>query len=113
MEALRIDSFNCDVHNNYGVALLEEGQSEAAIAHYKEALRIGHSMPKPWTTWSCLCEKWVGCPIDRLFPAGRGMDPAFADAPCNLGNTLAGAGQLEAGSAYNRALQIKPDFPRH
>jgi predicted O-linked N-acetylglucosamine transferase (SPINDLY family) len=78
--ALRPDA--AEIHNNLATALLDLGQRQDAIAHYRRAL--------------------------ALAPA---LAPALADIWYNLANALADTGaSAETETCYRKAIALKPDF---
>ena len=101
-----------DAHANYGHALKEHGDFEAAIVSYRRALAL-----KP-DLGAIHCELGNGlAALGRLDEAASALRsaitlmPEFADAHSNLGNVLMALGRLdEAAQCYGRALALKPDF---
>jgi len=99
--------------SNLGVALLNKGFVDEAIAQLKRSIEIdpdyqfGH-----YNLAAALMEK--GEP-DEAIPHLRTvlkMNPNHTKAYYTLGNALSKKGDLdEAAASYKRALQLQPDFP--
>jgi tetratricopeptide (TPR) repeat protein len=99
--------------SNLGVALLNEGFVDEAIAQLKRSIEIhpdyqfGH-----YNLAAALMEK--GEP-DEAIPHLRTvlkMNPNHTKAYYTLGNALSKKGDVdEAAASYKRALQLQPDFP--
>lgn len=103
---------NCAVgYNNLGMALLQEGQTDAAEVQIQKALRIN---PAYSLAYNNLGNLLVGRgQLDEAivqFQAALVTNPNFVDALCNLGVALNRKG--DSGNSilhFQRALEINPD----
>jgi tetratricopeptide (TPR) repeat protein len=99
-------------HNNLGLALLQKGKVDEAIAHYQKALQIKPDYAEAhYNLGLALFQK--GSVDEAIFHYHKALQitPDFAEAHNNLGNALLQKGNVdEAIAHYQRALQIKPDY---
>ena len=94
--------------NNLGGTLLEKGQLNDAIAHYREAIEIKPDVPEVQSNLgnALVREGEVEEAIDHLQKALQ-IDPAYAEAYNYMGNALMKKGQAgEAISYYQKAIQL-------
>jgi tetratricopeptide (TPR) repeat protein len=108
--ALEIDENNYVAHNNLGIALAEEGETEAAISHYQTAIGI---IPEFANAYYNMALARIGQERPdlavALFSRAIGIRPDYVDAWNNLGNTYFAMGQLDqAISHYQTALKLEP-----
>ena len=111
VHALDCTSDNVVAHCNLGLALLERGETDQAIEHYREALRIDPN--------SVLAHNDLGEALQRLgrddqaieqFEAVLRLDPDHAGAHYNLGESLRRQGRLaEAVDEFEKSLRLDPD----
>ena len=103
---------NSFAHNTIGSALAAQGNWDAAIQHFQQALRISPDVS------SAECNLGValvntGHRADAIphFRRAMQLDPEYADAHYNLGDALASEGQpAEAIRQFELALQCQPDY---
>jgi tetratricopeptide (TPR) repeat protein len=100
-------------HTNLGAILSQAGQSEAAIGHFEEALRLKPDYPEARSNLGRelsrmgRLEEAIAYYRDAIEDRGSN----FPEALTNLGEALARSGQLqEAMVHYRRALALKPDL---
>jgi tetratricopeptide (TPR) repeat protein len=98
-------------HNNLGLALMADGQTDEAVAHYRKALEIypgfagahnnlGVALMKMGRTEEAVAE----------YRAALEVEPGDSETHNNLGMALRKEGFLdEAVAQYESALAIKPD----
>ncbi|MFO0837939.1 MAG: tetratricopeptide repeat protein [Phycisphaerae bacterium] len=99
-------------HNNLALALADLGQSEKAIAHYREAIRLNPRYPYAYSNLGNLLFR-QGRVADALllYAEAVRLKPDFADCHNNLAAALETTGQYAASIKHCRlALEIKPDF---
>lgn len=102
---------NARARTNLGIALLEAGQIERAIAHYQASLKLE---PENAATHVNLCGalRRVGRPREAVAHGETAVriEPNHANAHVNLALALADAGDhASAIRHYERALQLQPD----
>lgn len=100
------------MHNNLGVTLELEDRTEAAIAHYRQALNI-------WPDYADAHNN-LGFALSKQGQIGKAIKhyqlalkkrPDFAKAHNNMGNALYKLGRFdEAIEHYSKALEITPNF---
>ena len=98
--------------NNLGGALFERGDAAAAIAHYREALRIEPDLVSTHLNLANALGSLGRWPeaLAEDREALR-LQPGWASTHKILADTLSRAGRpAEAIEAYRRALEIRPDF---
>ncbi len=98
-------------YSNLGVALMQKGQVDEAIAHYQKALEIKADYAD---AHSNLCTAFLqkGQVDEAIAHCQKALEikPDYADAHGNLGNAFLQKGQVdEAIAHYQKALEIKPD----
>ncbi len=99
-------------HYNLGIALNEQGDTDGAIAHYRQALDL---RPSYWEAHYNLGRLLVQRgQVDEAvthYQEALEINPADAEAHNNLGATLFVSGSVdEAIAHYRRALAIQPDY---
>ena len=109
---LKVTSNNYIIHYNLGMALVDEGQVDAAIDHYLQALRIKPDCVEARNNLSLALAKQgrLDEAIDHYLQALR-IKPDFEKAHYNLGLAFSKQGQTDkAVYHYLEALRIKPDY---
>ena len=99
-------------HNNLGAALQRVGQSQEAIFHYEEALRIKPDLAMVHNNFGIVLGQ-AGKIDDaiRHYEQALRIKPDYDDAHYNLGNALRQEGKTkEAIEHYEEALRIKRDY---
>ena len=99
-------------HCNLGTALLEKGQVDEAMAHYRKALEINPSSVGALSGLGAalLNKGQVDEAITQLRKA-LAIDPNFSNAHYNLGNALFQKGLVDqAISQYQETLEAEPGF---
>jgi hypothetical protein len=109
---LNVTTNNYRIHNNLGVALAQQGDSNGAIAEYLAAL---HLEPNFIEAHNNLGNAFATRgDFDAAIQAYRqvlSLNPAIPEAHNNLGFALAQQGNLTAAIAeYQEALRLRPDF---
>jgi tetratricopeptide (TPR) repeat protein len=99
-------------HNNLGAVLKGGGQTEEAIRHYQQALRIKPDYAEAHSNWgAALAES--GRPREAVERYQRALElkPDNPTTHVNLGNARRAIGQLqEALDHYQEALKIQPIY---
>ena len=102
---------NAEAHNNLGIALLQKGKVDEAIAQYQKALQIKpYYRGSPHTT-SAIALQQKGRMDEAITHYQQALEikPDDDAAHFNLGNALRQKGRVdEAITHYQKALQIKP-----
>lgn len=100
-------------YNNRGVALLQAGQTQAALADYESAIRLNPKFTRAHNNrGSVLSDLGRYDEAIRDFDTAIEQDPYYADAYGNRGNALARKGEPErALTDYARSLKIDPTKP--
>ena len=112
--ALDVTANNYIAHNNLGAAMGEQGNTEKAIEHYYEALRLNHKMLQAHNNLgSALVKQGKVAQAIKHYSAALRINPGDLDARLNLGNVLAGEGRMEEAMVhYSEALRIKPNYSK-
>jgi tetratricopeptide (TPR) repeat protein len=99
-------------YNNLGVAFLQKGQVDEAIAHYQKALQIKPDYAEAHSNLgTVLLQKGQVDEAIAHFQKALQIKPDYAEAYSNLGDVFLQKGQVdEAIAHYQKALQIKPDY---
>jgi Tfp pilus assembly protein PilF len=110
--ALAVTTGNWMAHFNYGHALLKQGDTEGAIAQFREELRLN---PRDAEAHSN-----IGTALERrgdldgaaaAYRAALALDPGFAVAHNNLGGILFRQHRLlESLAAFSEAVRLRPDY---
>jgi len=97
-------------YNNLGVALLDMGRRDEAVADFERAVEIRHDhVEAHYNLGNALLQ--MGRVDDAIahFQKALEFDPGFEKAHNNLGNALLQEGRVdEAVAHFNRALEINP-----
>ncbi len=99
-------------HYNLGIALSEEGKTDQAIDHYRQAVTLRPDYAEAhYNLGRLLVEQGrVGDAIAHYEKAVE-INPADAEAQNNFGVTLFGVGRVnDAIKHYRKALQLQPDY---
>lgn len=110
--ALEATAGNAVAHNNLGNALLEEGQTEAAINHYRSALRIDPNYAKAHMNLGNAFMK-VGSVDEAVkhYVASIGINPLDAKAHNNLAVAFTAQGRFsDSHSHLQEALRLDPNY---
>lgn len=102
------------VHSDLGLAYVNKGMFDEAIAKFKKALEIGGIFPGVHTTYTCLgaayLEKEMYNKAIAEFKKALEINPDYAQAHYHLGLAYAGKGMYdEAIAEYKRTIEIRPD----
>jgi tetratricopeptide (TPR) repeat protein len=99
-------------HYNLGIALDDRGDTDGAVAHYRQAveLRPGYAEAH-YNLGRLLAQKGQLDEAVAHYEKVLEINPADAEAHNNLGVTLSASGRLdEAIAQYHKALAIRPDY---
>jgi len=110
--AIEVTENNYIAHNSLGNALIKQGYSEEAYAHFMEAAQINpHYAPVQNNIGNVLYHLgWHEESIEYYFNALR-IDPKDAEAHNNLGVALMSMGRLdEAENHLTEAVRIRPYY---
>src|SRR5206468_6335549 len=99
-------------HYNLGIALNEQGDTDGAIAHYRQALDLRPRYAEAhYNLGRLLAQKGQVDEAIAHYEKALEINPSDADAHNNLGVTLLANGRLdEAIAHYQKALVIQPDY---
>ena len=99
-------------HYNLGIALNDQGDTDGAIAHYRQAIELRPSYAEAhYNLGRLLVQKGLLDEAIAHYEKALEMNPADAEAHNNLGATLFANGHVdEAIAHYRKALAIKPDY---
>ena len=109
---LAADSRSWLAYNNLGAVLLERGQTDEAIEHFRAALKIRpvHAMGH-YNLGGALRQKGRTDEAIEHFRAALEIQPVYAMARYNLGEALREKGQVdEAMDQFRAALEIQPTY---
>ena len=109
-------------HNSLGVAALRAGRLDAAVAEFREVLRLAAARPDSradmaafvagthFNLASVLKEQWDLDEAKAHYQEAIRLQPDHAQAECNLANLEVELGRFaEAQAHYERSLQIEPE----
>lgn len=110
---LQVTTGNYLIHNNYGIALADQGRPEEAILEYRKALR---AWPKAATAHvnlgATLANQGRFVEAIEHYNEALRLIPDYALAHANLGRALANLGRIdEAMSHYENAMRNDPNLP--
>jgi len=111
--ALRDDPDSADLYAELGVVLIRAGRKEAAIAALEAALARDPDRPRVRNNLGQIL--FDNGEVDRAlveFRASAAALPDDADAHINLARALVRAAPREAPAAYERVIEIRPDWVR-
>ncbi len=110
---LEVTKNNYVVHGNYGCALQDQGQLDAAIEQFNKALQLKPDYTGPLNNLGMALRSQGK--IDEAIAQWQKvlkLEPYHPNANANLGLTLAMQGRSEEALRHlNTTLQINPDFP--
>jgi tetratricopeptide (TPR) repeat protein len=109
---LAVTENNALAHNNLGIALFDKGQTDEAMGHFQEAIRLNPDYAEAHYNLGVARARknQIDEAISQFQEALR-LKPDYAEAHINLGVALARKNQIdEAISQYQEALRLKPDF---
>jgi len=104
---------NCWVgHNNLGIALLQKGQVDEAMAQFQKALEIKANYADAHNNLgSALLQKGQADEAMGHFQKALEIKPNYADAHYNLGIALLKKGRVDDAMAeYQKALELNPNY---
>jgi protein O-mannosyl-transferase len=98
-------------HNNLGLALMADGQTDEAIAHYRTAIEIEPGFAGTHNNLGiALMRKGETSEAVAQYRESLAIDPSGAETHNNLGMALRRDGRLdEAIAQYTMAMEIQPD----
>lgn len=107
---LSVTSGNYLILNNYGIAMDQSGDYEAAIKLYQEALRVWpRSVFAHNNLGAVLARKGRYAEAIEHYQAALQLNPVYVMAMVNMGRSLAGLGRNgEALAQYEQALKLDP-----
>ncbi len=99
-------------HNNLGSVLLQKGQVDDALFHFRKALEIKADRADAQANLgSALLQKGELDDAIAQYEKALEIKPDYALVHYNLGNTLLLKGQVDNATAhYKKALEFKPDY---
>src|SRR5439155_601484 len=111
-QALQIKPDSAEAHNNWGLALADQGKPAEAIEHYRQALQIKPDSAEAHNNWGlALANQGKLAEASDHFRQALQIKPHSAEIHTNLGLALAQQGNsAEASDHFRQALQINPDF---
>ena len=111
---LACTSPNSFAHNCLGCLLAERGQTEAALAHCRQALEIQPNYAGAYESMGMiLTERGDFGQAIRYLQAALRLQPNSAQAHYHLANALVGSDQIALAIAhYRRVLEIDPDHAK-
>jgi tetratricopeptide (TPR) repeat protein len=103
---------NYMAHFNFGNALLQEGGTDEAISHYREALKIRPGYAEAhYNLGNALMQKGSVDEAITHYQEALKIKPDYARAHNNLGTVFFQLGRTdEAIAQYQQALQNQPDY---
>ncbi|MGA2443273.1 MAG: tetratricopeptide repeat protein, partial [Tepidisphaeraceae bacterium] len=100
-------------HGNLGIALVDAGQLDEALAAYRQAIRLNPDLAEVHSNLGNALQD--NGQLDQAIACHRQairINPDYAKAHNNLGNALKDVGQLDqAIASYRQAMLLKPDYP--
>jgi len=115
--AARVTPDSYIAFENLGQALRERGELDASAARYQQALTLA---PAGSPAYQAVIHNSIGLVLIRQgrqdaaaieYAEAARLNPNFAEAQSNLGNTLAASGHFaEAVGHYQAAVRLKGDF---
>ena len=99
-----------EAHCNLGLALASQAKLDAAVTHFRQALRLNSKYAEAHNNLgTALRSQRKQEEAIKCFRQALRCSPAFADAHYNLGNALKDMAQWdEAADQYRQALRLKP-----
>lgn len=111
-EALRLNPYNADAHNDLACALKQVGDREQAMVHFRTAIRLQPDHALAHYNMSLLLTD-LGDFYEALreLQTARRLLPDRPEIPFKLGVLLSNHGRYsEACANFTEALRLKPDF---
>ena len=111
-EALRLNPYNADAHNDLACALQQLGDREQAMVHFRTAIRLQPDHALAHYNMSLLLTD-LGDFYEALreLQTARRLLPDRPEIPFKLGVLLSNHGRYsEACANFTEALRLKPDF---
>jgi len=102
------------VYALWGAVYYAEGDYEAAIIRYRQALKLDPTFPRPMMRWGQALAA-LGRHDEAIgrYKATLAIDPLYPEALVLWGQSLIAKGEIEqARVMYQRAAAMAPDFPR-
>ncbi len=101
-------------HNNLGRALAEDGETDKAVEHFQQAIRIEPEYAHArYNLGHVLMQADKLSEAEQHFRAALDREPEYADALNGLGNCLVRQRrELEAETYYQRAIEAQPGLAR-
>lgn len=98
--------------SNHGEALRAAGRLEAAEKALEAALAINPRLPEAWNNLG-LVRRGLGRPEEASHSFQKALENnvAYVEAYCNLGDLLREQGEPAAETAFQKALDRRPDYP--
>ena len=115
LKALEVFPEFAAAHSNLASILQQQGKLNEALMHYKEAIRYDRSLAAYKLNLLLRksiisCRTKVPLSLTSMIVIFR-IQPAFADAYSNMGNTLKEMHDITGAlQCYTRAIQINPAF---
>ena len=99
-------------HYNLGIVLRDQGETEQAIAHYRQAIALRPNYSEAhYNLGRALAEKGEVDDAIAHYERALAINPGDAEAHNNLGATLFLTGRVDAAIAqYQKALAIRSDY---
>ena len=110
--ALACNADNPLAHNNLALILVNCGQVDAAIAHYRQALEIQPDYVEARNNLgNALADHGQADEAIAQYGQALAIKPDYAEAHNNLGTELAEHGQIEEAIAhFQQALELRPEY---
>ena len=110
--ALQVNPRSILAHNNLGLVQAQQGDLDAAIAHYQQALHANpHVAAVHYNLGNALLRQGQQRQALVHYRQAVQLKPTWAEAHNNLGSALDDAGQVaEAILHYQTAIQLQPQF---
>ena len=112
LETADLEPESAEDYYNLGNQLQQQGQTEAAIAAYSQAIELQPQYAQAHNNLGAALES-LGQIEAALSAYSQAIElqPTYAEAHNNLGAILQGKGEIEAAlSAYSQAIELKPDY---
>jgi protein O-mannosyl-transferase len=99
-------------HYNLGIALSDQGDTDGAIAHYRQAVELRPSYAEAhYNLGRLFAQKGQLDDAIAHYEKALEINPADAEAHNNLGATLFASGRVdEAITHYRKAIALQPDY---
>jgi len=108
---VRVTRDNCIAYNSLGATLMAQGEIDAAMEQFREALRIKPDYPE--ARYNLATALYGSGRLEEAiaqYEQALRVRPGYAEAHSNLANALRTSGRLpEAIAHFQEALRLKPD----